>query len=75
MSIKTKERFSLEGWNFWAWFKGNAKTIKEFAKVGIPYIISLGLFGGNVGYEGAFTLIGKLILDVCDFALQEKEIA
>lgn len=63
-------KFSLNGWSFGEWLKGNGKTVKELIKVGVPFGV-----GGAVASEpvwiGITTVIGKLILDGVEYYFKE----
>ena len=67
----TKSAFSLEGWNFWEWFKGNGKTIKETLKWAVPAAIGW-VTTSNPELTVVATLFGKFVLDVADYYLKEK---
>ena len=65
--VKTKsENFSLKGWKFLEWFKGNWKTIKEIAKVGAPLLIGF-LATNNPALIGLVTIVGKFLLDLGEY--------
>ena len=68
----TSARFSLRGWNFKTWFLGNWSTIKEILKVGIPYlIVYLATF--NPVLSGALAIVGKFIIDLCEYFFKEYQ--
>ena len=61
---------SLEGWDFWTWFVGNWKTIKEFVKVGFPYLAST-FFSSEPVIQGSLTILGKFVLDMGEYWYKE----
>lgn len=63
-------KFSLKGWTFTKWLKGNGKTIKEIIKVGVPFLVST-YETTNPFLVGLITLAGKFALDVLDYYLKE----
>lgn len=63
-------RFNLENWNFWEWLKGNGKTIKEIAKVGIPLLIAWWI-SKDPTITAIATAFGKLILDTLEYYFKE----
>ncbi len=69
--IVVKERFSLEGWRFREWLKGNEKTIKEGLKVGIPLVIGW-VATHSPEYTFVVTAFGKFLLDTAEYYLKEK---
>jgi len=66
------ERFSLEGWKFGKWLKGNWKTIKEVIKVGVPYIVATSIVQ-DMNLVVIITGLGKFFLDVGDYYLKSEE--
>lgn len=67
---KTKSpKFSFKGWDFKEWLYGNKKTIKEFIKVGVPFLVAT--FATNDPYLTALiTGAGKLVLDSLEYYLK-----
>ena len=63
-------KFSFEGYKFIEWLKGNGKTIKEIAKVGIPLFIAW-IITKNYVETGFATVIGKFILDGVEYFFKE----
>jgi len=61
------EKWSLKGWKFSEWVKGNANTIIEVVKVGGPFLLSLQFVAGNEALVTAITLGGKFVLDVVHY--------
>ena len=66
------ESFSLKGWNFWEWVKGNKSTVLELFKVGVPYLVST-LITAQPEYQFVITAVGKLVLDVAHYYLVEQK--
>ena len=64
------QRFNLEGWNFWSWFKGNWKTLKELLKVATPLGLSM-LATNNPALIVPATILGKAFLDILEYAIKE----
>lgn len=71
MSKTKSKKMSLEGWNFWAWFSGNWKTIKELLKVGVPAAAGWLITNGNPEWSGAITIVGKFLLDMGEYWYKE----
>jgi len=69
---KVSKAFSIEGWNFMEWLKGNVTTIKEIVKVGVPLIVSW-YATGNPYLTALITLGGKLLLDTIDYFVLPHE--
>lgn len=63
-------RFNLKGWKFSEWLKGNGKTIKEIAKVGIPLMVAWWITK-NPTITVIATAFGKLVLDTLEFYIKE----
>jgi len=63
-------RFNFEGWNFKEWIKGNATTIKEFLKVGVPFIAST-FFTSELTINFISTIVGKFLLDCLDYYISK----
>ena len=59
-------RFNFQGYSLWQWFKGNASTIKEILKVGIPYVAAI-TFTSVIWQDFAITVVGKFLLDAIDY--------
>jgi len=70
MNKITSPRFSLKGWYFTTWLKGNWKTIKEVLKVGIPAAIGWSLTN-SPALTGLITIGGKFLLDVGEYYVNE----
>ena len=66
-----KKAYSFKGWKFGEWVKGNAKTIKEVLKVGIPYLISIYAFN-DLALQAIITTAGKLILDSLEYYIKAR---
>lgn len=64
------EKYSLQGWKFWTWFKGNGQTIKEVLKVGVPFVITY-VSTSNPALIGIFTIVGKFVLDVAEYYVKQ----
>jgi hypothetical protein len=62
----TKSSMSFKGWNFMAWFLGNASTIKEILKVGLPLLIGIVTTHSEL-WAGFITLVGKFLLDAIEY--------
>jgi len=60
---------SLKGWNAWTWFKGNYKTLKELAKVGLPLLVASGI-SVDPATIGLLTVVGKALIDVLEYAMK-----
>lgn len=71
MANNTSAKFSLKDWKFWEWVKGNWSTIKEFIKVGGPWLISLQFFADNIPMQIFITALGKLILDIGHYYIKD----
>ena len=65
------KKFSLQGWSFVEWIKGNKTTIVELAKVGIPYLLSRYVSPDPV-IELVITGLGKLALDAVHYWANEQ---
>lgn len=65
--------FSLKGWKFIEWLKGNWKTIKELIKVGVPLVLGLQFFAENPSALALTTAIGKLAIDTIEYYVKEKK--
>lgn len=65
-------RFTFDGYDFLEWLKGNLKTIKEIAKVGIPLLLAW-IATKNPALIGLFTLVGKFILDGLEYWAKKYE--
>jgi hypothetical protein len=63
-------KYNLKGWNFWEWLKGNGKTIKELAKVGIPLVV-IWWISKDPTITAIATAFGKLILDTFEYYIKE----
>jgi hypothetical protein len=63
-------RFNFEDWKFYEWLKGNVKTIKEIAKVGIPYLVSIFIVDPT-WQQFLLTIVGKFILDSLEYWVKE----
>jgi len=59
-------QFNFNGWNLKDWFVGNASTIKELIKVGVPFGLTL-LATHAPAWVAIGTVLGKLILDSADY--------
>ncbi len=68
--VNTSDKMSFEGWTFGKWFKGNWSTIKQFLKVGLPFVVSVQLFGPLWG-EFLGTVVGKFLLDAGEFYFKQ----
>jgi len=66
-----KKAFSLEGWNFKAWLTGNKKTIKEFVKVGLPFLAAKVLVN-DIALVALITAAGKLAADAIEYYIKER---
>ena len=62
-------KFSLEGWDFKKWIKGNKETLK----IVVPAVISI-LATQNIIAAGVLTIVGKAILDIIDFYSSEVKL-
>ena len=70
MKKMKSKRYSLEGWEFSKWVKGNYKTIKELIKTGIP--LALGWAATNdPELTGIITILGKLAIDTLEYWVKE----
>jgi len=67
----TKQAYSFKGWKFGEWLKGNAKTIKEVLKVGIPYLISIYAVN-DLALQAIITTAGKLVLDSIEYYIKAR---
>lgn len=67
-------QFSMAGWKFTAWLKGNIKTIKEVVKVGAPLLLGLAIFKDNPALVALVTALGKLALDSLEFYISNVEL-
>lgn len=67
---KKSPKFSLNGWNLGEWFKGNAKTVKELAKVLLPLFITWAQTN-NPALVVVFTVLGKLVIDSAEYFIKE----
>jgi hypothetical protein len=63
-------KYSLKGWEFKKWVLGNASTIKELVKVGVPYLIST-YFTANPIFAIVITGAGKMVLDTIEYWAKE----
>jgi hypothetical protein len=68
--VVVSPKFSLKGWKFGEWLKGNWATIKELIKVGIPLLIGY-VSTTNPALVGIITIVGKLILDTGEYYIKE----
>ena len=66
------DSFSLEGWSFLGWVKGNWKTIKEVGKVVVPYVLASS-YVEAYNLQAVLTILGKAILDVCEYYVKEYD--
>lgn len=57
---------SFDGWSFKTWFVGNWKTLKEIAKVGVPFVLTF-LATQDPYLLVLFTSLGKLALDTGEY--------
>ena len=64
---------SLKGFDFWKLFIGNYKTIKEIAKVGLPFALGYAVTN-NIITASAATLVGKAALDTLEFWYKKKKV-
>lgn len=64
------EKYSLKGWKFSEWFKGNWSTLKELGKVGAPLVLSF-LLTNDPKLTGLVTIVGKFLLDVGEYYVKE----
>jgi len=64
------ERFSFKGYSLWTWFKGNYKTIKEVAKLGLPLWAALSTTWSPTTVVLA-TALGKFALDALEYFVKE----
>lgn len=62
----SKLAMDIKGWNFWSWFTGNWKTIKEVIKVGLPLWIGWATVN-QPALIGLITIAGKFILDLGEY--------
>lgn len=65
------KKYSLQGWDFVAWLKGNKRTIIELVKVGVPYGLTQ-LAQLKPEWVVAGTIAGKLLLDVVHYWAKEQ---
>jgi len=71
--VKTiSSKFSFKGWQFWAWLKGNWKTIKEIIKVGAPLLLGMAIFKNNPALIGFVTLVGKFVIDTIEYWMKQN---
>ena len=59
--------------DFWKLFIGNYKTIKEIAKVGLPFALGYAVTN-NIITASAATLVGKAALDTLEFWYKKKKV-
>ena len=64
--MNKSDNFSLDGWNFWTWFKGNWKTIKEAGKVLLPGFLSW-TATQSPELTIPLTIAGKAGLDILEY--------
>ncbi len=68
--VKSPKR-SLDGWNFFSWFKGNWSSIKELIKVLVPLGIAWSQTN-NPALVGVITIGGKFLLDLGHYYFKEQ---
>ena len=66
-----KDSFSLDGWSFKSWLKGNLKTIKEIVKVATPLFISWSATQ-DPALVSLLTAFGKLVLDSAEYYVKSR---
>lgn len=66
-----KKSMSFKGWNFLAWLVGNASTIKEILKVGVPLLVGI-LATHNELWAGFITIVGKFLLDSLEYWIKPR---
>ena len=71
MSKVKSPRGSLKGWELKKWLKGNFKTLKELAKVGLPFFFGLFVTGRDPALTTLITGFGKLAFDALEYWLKE----
>lgn len=64
-----KPRYSMNGWKFMEWLKGNWTTLKELVKVGVPLLVGTTFFMDKPALVVFITGLGKLGLDTVDYWL------
>lgn len=74
IKVGVSPRFSLSGWKFGSWLKGNWSTVKELLKVGIPFIAGLELFPDKPYLTLVVTAFGKLSLDILHYWAKEQHL-
>jgi len=62
---------SFENWNFVEWLTGNWPTIKELAKVGIPFIASTFVVD-PMWQQFLVTIVGKFVLDTGHYWIKDN---
>jgi len=71
--MANKENMSFEGWDFWEWFKGNQKSIKEIVKVGGPMLLGW-IATHDPVWAGFASLVGKFIADTFEYWYKARKL-
>jgi len=66
----SSERFSLEGWEFWEWLKGNWKTVKEVGKAVVPGLLAW-VQTQDPAVSGIVVVVGKFALDTLEYWIKK----
>ena len=67
----SKASMSFQGWNFMAWLLGNASTIKEILKVGVPLLVGIVTTHSEL-WAGFITIVGKFALDCLEYWVKPR---